>query len=92
MTEIFADGVNSIAISNGVARLELVQLRRNTVGESKLVPQPVGTLFLPLAGLQQMIQQLNETARRVQDQQAAQAGAARSDNEAQAADDALTNL
>ena len=52
MTEIFADGVNSIAISNGVARLELVQLRRNTVGESKLVPQPVGTLFLPLAGLQ----------------------------------------
>lgn len=92
MTEIFADGVNSIAISNGVARLELVQLRRNTVGESKLVPQPVGTLFLPLAGLQQMIQQLNETARRVQDQQAAQAGATRSDSEAKAADDALTNL
>ena len=92
MTDIFADGVNSIAISNGVARLELVQLRRNTVGEAKLVPQPVGTLFLPLAGLQQMIQQLNETARRVQDQQAAQAGAAKSAEDAKAADDALTNL
>ena len=92
MTEIFADGVNSIAISNGVARLELVQLRRNTVGESKLVPQPVGTLFLPLAGLQQMIQQLNETARRVQDQQAAQADAAKSENDAEAADEALNNL
>ena len=92
MIEIFADGVNSIAISNGVARLELVQLRRNTVGESKLVPQPVGTLFLPLAGLQQMIQQLNETARRVQDQQAAQAGAAKSENDTKSADDALTNL
>ena len=92
MTEIFADGVNSIAISNGVARLELVQLRRNTVGESKLVPQPLGTLFLPLAGLQQMIQQLNETARRVQDQQAAQADAAKSENDAEAADDALNNL
>ena len=72
MTEIFADGVNSITISNGVARLELVQLRRNTVGEAKLVPQPVGTLFLPVAGLQQMLQQLNETARRVQEQQAEQ--------------------
>ena len=92
MTEIFADGVNSIAISNGVARLELVQLRRNTVGEAKLVPQPVGTLFLPVAGLQQMLQQLNETARRVQEQQTAQADASESENEAQSADEALTNL
>ncbi len=92
MTEIFADGVNSIAISNGVARLELVQLRRNTVGEAKLVPQSVGTLFLPVAGLQQMLQQLNETARRVQEQQAEQDKVTTTENEAQAADDALTNL
>ena len=92
MTEIFADGVNSIAISNGVARLELVQLRRNTVGEAKLVPQPVGTLFLPLAGLQQMVQQLTETVRRIQNQQAAKAGAAKTDSDAQDAEEALTNL
>jgi hypothetical protein len=92
MTEIFADGVNSIAISNGVARLELVQLRRNTVGEAKLVPQPVGTLFLPVAGLQQMLQQLNETARRIQEQQADQDKIATTDSETQAADEALTNL
>ena len=92
MTEIFADGVNSITISNGVARLELVQLRRNTVGEAKLVPQSVGTLFLPVAGLQQMLQQLNETARRVQEQQASQAKVTKIESEAQAADDALTNL
>ncbi len=92
MIEIFADGVNSIAISNGVARLELVQLRRNTVGEAKLVPQPVGTLFLPVAGLQQMLQQLNETARRVQEQQASHAKVTKIESEAQAADDALTNL
>ena len=92
MTEIFADGVNSIAISNGVARLELVQLRRNTVGEAKLVPQSVGTLFLPVAGLQQMLQQLNETARRVQEQQAEQDKVITTESEAQAADDALTNL
>jgi len=92
MTEIFADGVNSIAISNGVARLELVQLRRNTVGEAKLVPHPVGTLFLPLAGLQQMLQQLNETARRMQDQQAAKAQVTKSESDAEEADEALTNL
>ena len=92
MTEIFADGVNSIAISNGVARLELVQLRRNTVGEAKLVPQPVGTLFLPVAGLQQMLQQLSETARRIQDQKTAQADASKSENDAESAVEALTNL
>jgi hypothetical protein len=92
MTEIFADGVNSIAISNGVARLELVQMRRNTVGEAKLVPQPVGTLFLPLAGLQQMLQQLNETARRIQEQQIEQDKVVTSESEIQAADEALTNL
>lgn len=92
MTEIFADGVNSIAISNGVARLELVQLRRNTVGEAKLVPQPVGTLFLPVAGLQQMVQQLGETARRIQEQQAGRAKVAAAESESEAADEALTNL
>ncbi len=96
MTEIFADGVNSIAISNGVARLELVQLRRNTVGEAKLVPQPVGTLFLPVAGLQQMLQQLNETVRRVQEQQAEQdiiaESQARAEDDENAAEEALTNL
>ena len=92
MTEIFADGVNSIAISNGVARLELVQLRRTTVGEAKLVPQPVGTLFLPVAGLQQMLQQLNETTRRIQEQQIEQDKVVTRESEIQAADEALTNL
>ena len=60
--------------------------------EAKLVPQPVGTLFLPIAGLQQMIQQLNETARRMQDQQAAQTGAVEGASDARAADEALNNL
>ena len=92
MTEIFADGVHSVAVSNGVARVELVQLRRNTVGESKLVPQPVATLFLPVAGLQQMLQQLNETTRRIQEQQAEQDKVVASESDVQATDEALTNL
>ncbi len=32
MNDIFADGIRSIAVANGVARIELLQLRR---GQSK---------------------------------------------------------
>jgi hypothetical protein len=56
------------------------------------VPQSVGTLFLPVAGLQQMLQQLNETARRIQEQQAERDKVITTESEAKAADDALTNL
>jgi len=45
-----------------------------------------------VAGFQQMLQQLNEAARRVQDQQTAQAGVTKNESDAKAADDALTNL
>ena len=47
MTEIFADGISSIAISNGVARIELVQMRKTTVGEARLVPETTATLLVP---------------------------------------------
>ena len=92
MTEIFADGVNSIAISNGVARLELVQLRRNTAGEAKLVPRPVATLFIPVAGVQQLLQQLTSTLDRLQEQQAEKLKASKKEKEEIAAEEALTNL
>ena len=92
MTEIFADGVHSIAVSNGVARLELVQLRRNTVGEAKLVPRPVATLFLPVAGVQQLLQQLTGTMERLQEQQAEKLHVRKSEREEMSAEEALTNL
>ena len=92
MTEIFADGVGSIAVSNGVARLELVQLRRSTVGDAKLAPQPVATLLLPVAGLQQLLQQLTEATQKLQEQQAERVKVRKIEKEEKAADEALTNL
>lgn len=96
MTEIFADAIGSIAVSNGVARIELVQLRKTKVGKARLLPEPVAMLFVPATGLQQMTQQLVEAARALQKQETARAERAEARAEAAkdagAADEALTNL
>lgn len=92
MTEIFADGIGAIAVSNGVARIELVQMRRAKAGEAKLVPEPVATLLVPANGLQQMTQQLVETQRRLQEQQSVRVEARKIAKDEQAADEALTGL
>ena len=92
MTEIFADGIGAIAVSNGVARIELVQLRRTTVGESKLLPEPTATLLIPVAGLQQMTQQLTEAARKLQEKQGERVKVRKMARDEEAADAALTNL
>ena len=92
MREFFTDGIGTIAVSNGVARIELVQLRKATVGEARLVPEPTATLLIPVAGLQQMTRQLNETARRLQEKDAARADGAAAAGEMSRADEALTNL
>ncbi len=92
MIEIFTDGIGTIAVSNGVARIELVQLRKTTVGEARLVPEPTATLLIPVAGLQQMTQQLNEAARKIHDQQAERVKVRKIDKDEKAADEALTNL
>ena len=92
MTEIFADGVSSIAVSNGVARIELVQLRKSQVGENRLVPEPTATLFLPVAGLQQLLGQLTQAAQRLREQEAAQAEGRAAGREQSTVEDALTKL
>ncbi len=92
MTEIFADGIGAIAVSNGVARIELVQLRRARVGESKLLPEPTATLLIPVAGLQQMTQQLTEAARKLQEKQGERVKVRKMARDEEAADAALTNL
>ena len=92
MIEIFADGIGSIAVSNGVARLELVQLRKTTAGEAKLAPQSVATLLLPVAGLQQMLQQLAEAAQKLKEQQAERSKVHKIEKAEKAVDEALTNL
>ena len=92
MTEIFADGIGSIAVSNGVARIELVQLRRSTVGEAKLAPQPVATLLLPVVGFQQLLQQLNEAAQKIQEQQGERVKVRKMARNEEAVDEALSKL
>ncbi len=92
MTEIFADGIGAIAVSNGVARIELVQLRRARVGESKLLPEPTATLLIPVAGLLQMTQQLTEAAQKLQEKQGERVKVRKMARDEKAADEALTNL
>ncbi len=96
MTEIFADGISSIAISNGVARIELVQLRKTTVGEARLVPETTATLLVPINGLQQMTQQLAQSIKQFQEQKGVRVQKIESGNEAAkdeaSAEEALTNL
>ncbi len=96
MTEIFADGISSIAISNGVARIELVQMRKTTVGEARLVPETTATLLVPVNGLQQMTQQLAQSIKQLQEQTGVRVQKIESGNEAAkeeaSAEDPLTNL
>ena len=96
MTEIFADGISSIAISNGVARIELVQMRKTTVGEARLVPETTATLLVPINGLQQMVQQLAQSLKQLQERAAQQAegtaAAGDAASDADSAEEALTNL
>ena len=94
--DIFADGISSIAISNGVARIELVQMRKTTVGEARLVPETTATLLVPINGLQQMTQQLAQSIKQFQDQKGVRDQKVASGNEAAkdeaSAEEALTNL
>ncbi len=96
MTEIFADGISSIAISNGVARIELVQMRKTTVGEARLVPETTATLLVPINGLQQMTQQLAQSIKQMQEQKGARVQKVEAGNEAAkeeaSAEEALTKL
>lgn len=57
MSEIFIDGIRSIAIANGVARVELVRLRRGD-SRDKLDPEVTATLLIPVAALKDVTTQL----------------------------------
>ena len=87
MSEVFVDGVRSIAVANGVARIELVQLKRGE-SQTKLEPDVVATLLIPVGSLKEFANQLNSTVKKLN--QAAQARQA--DTETEAVDSALENL
>jgi hypothetical protein len=69
MTEIFADGVGSIVVSNGVVRIELMQLRRKD-GKSELSAQQAGTLMMPVGSLKNLTLQLAKALEQLQERAA----------------------
>ncbi|MGH6947700.1 MAG: hypothetical protein ACREDZ_10265 [Kiloniellales bacterium] len=74
MADIFADGIRSISVANGVMRVELAQMKR--IGnEQKLQPQPVGTLILPVAAIKDFTVQFANAMQKVQETLKRQGGA-----------------
>ncbi len=87
MNDIFVDGIRSIAVANGVARIELLQLRRGQ-SKSKLDPEVTAVLLLPVAALKDFSTQLASTIEKL-DQAAKRRGA---EARTEAVDSALENL
>ena len=90
MSEIFVDGIRTVAVANGVARIEMVQLKRGSNG-SKLEPQVVATLMLPVAGLKEFTAQLGNAIKAIEEN-AKTKGAQRPAAQAGEVDTALENL
>ena len=65
MAEIFADGTGSIVVSNGVVRIELVQLRRKG-NKTELSAQNAGTLLMPVGSLKNLTVQLAKALEQLQ--------------------------
>jgi hypothetical protein len=81
------DGIRSIAVANGVARIELLQLRRGQ-SKSKLDPEVTAVLLLPVAAFKDFSGQLVGTIEKLE--QAAKTRSAEARTEA--VDSALENL
>ncbi len=71
MTEIFADGIRSIAVTNGVLRIELMQLRHNRE-QKGLEPQSAGTLMMPVPLLKDFTFQLVKTLEKLKEHENAE--------------------
>ena len=91
MSEIFADGAGSIVVSNGVVRIELVQMRRKA-GKAELNPQVAGTLLLPVGSLKNLTVQLAKALEQLQERQAEKDHLDNESKKGDELDDALSNL
>ncbi len=87
MNDIFVDGIRSIAVANGVVRIELLQLRRGQ-SQSKLDSEVTALLLLPVAALKDFSSQLTGTLEKLDQAVKAQGADARG----AAVDSALENL
>jgi len=75
MSDTFIDGVRSVAVANGVARIELLRLVRG--GDSaRLEPRVVGTLMVPVSNLKAVVTHLTTTLEQIEANTRGRAGAA----------------
>ena len=65
MPDIFVDGVRAVAVANNVARIELLQLKRGA-DRTKLEPEVVATLLMPVAGLRELAAHLTKSLDRIE--------------------------
>jgi hypothetical protein len=91
MTEIFADGTGSIVVSNGVVRIELVQLRRKD-NKAELSSQKAGTRLMPVGSLKNLTLQLAKALEQLKDREAERDRLESETKKGDDLDDALTNL
>ncbi len=47
-TSSIVGGNPPVGLANGVVRLEFAQLRRSTDGETRMIPEPVATVMVPV--------------------------------------------
>ena len=69
MTEIFADGIRSIAIANGVIRVDLVRLK-HSAATKKLEAEAAGALLLPVGRLNEVSAQFARTLQQLEEKAA----------------------
>ena len=91
MTEIFADGTGSIIVSNGVVRIELMQLRRKD-GKAELNSQTAGTLLMPVGSLKSLTLQLAKALEQLQERQSEKDRLDTEGKKGDELDEALSNL
>jgi len=91
MSEIFADGTGSIVVSNGVVRIELVQLRRKD-NKAELTAQTAGTLLMPVGSLKNLTLQLAKALEQLQERSAEKDRLDSESRKGDELDDALSNL
>ena len=65
MNDIFVDGIRSIAVANGVARIELLQLRRGQ-SQTKLDSEVTAVMLLPVTALKDFSNQLAGTLEKLE--------------------------
>lgn len=90
MTDIFADGTGSVVVSNGVVRIELVQLRRKD-DKAELESQTTGSLLMPVGSLKHLTLQLAKALEQIQ-ARAAEKDRLETSTKGDDLDDALSNL